>query len=77
MIIKKNLESATMQLIRLGMFSGDQSIQVIGNFLFNFKLIEAVIHRHLLVDPFYETDDELAEALSMTLLGLHQIRTRN
>jgi AcrR family transcriptional regulator len=77
MIIKKNLESATFQLIRGGMFSADQSIQVIRNFLFNFHLIEAVIHRHLLVDPFYETDEELVEVLSMTLLGLHQIRTQN
>ncbi|MHA2069243.1 MAG: hypothetical protein ACXABY_33195 [Candidatus Thorarchaeota archaeon] len=77
MIIKKNMESTTLQLIRLGMFSADQSIRVIGDFLFNFQLIEAVIHRHLLVDPFYETDEELAEALSMTLLGLHQIRTQN
>ena len=77
MIIKKNLESATLQLIRLGLFSADQSIQVLRNFLFNFQLIEAVIHRHMLFNPFFETDEELAEALSTTLLGIHQVRIQN
>ena len=76
-IIKRNLEEAALHLISLGMFEGDQDARVVGNFLFNFQLIEAAVHRHLLVDPFFETDEELVEGLSMMLLGRHMMGARD
>jgi AcrR family transcriptional regulator len=76
-IIKRNLAEAALHLMKRGMFEGAQNTQVISNFLFNFQLIEAVVHRHLLVDSFFETDEELVEGLSMMLLGRHMMGARD
>jgi hypothetical protein len=67
-----NLRDAAGELMRRGLFSGTPSPDVARTFLRNFKLIEAMVHRHLLVEPFFETDDELVEFLSKVLLLLHR-----
>jgi AcrR family transcriptional regulator len=71
-VIMTNLRDAAGELMRRGLFSGAPSPDVAGAFLRNFKLIEAVVHRHLLVEPFFETDEELVEFLSRILLLLHR-----
>ncbi len=70
-VIMTNLRDAAGELMRRGLFSGAPSPDVARTFLRNFKLIEAVVHRHLLVEPFFETDEELVEFLSRILLLLH------
>jgi AcrR family transcriptional regulator len=71
-VIMMNLRDAAGELMRRGLFSGAPSPEVAKVFLRNFKLIEAVVHRHLLVEPFFETDEELVGFLSRILLLLHR-----
>jgi len=49
-VIMANLRGAAGELMRRGLFSGASSPDVARTFLRNFKLIEAVVHRHLLVE---------------------------
>lgn len=67
-----NLRDAAGGLMRRGLFSGTPSPDVARTFLLNFKLIEAMVHRHLLVEPIFETDEELVGFLSKILLLLHR-----
>jgi len=71
-LIMMNLRDAAEGLMRRGLFSGTPSPDVARTFLRNFKLIEAVVHRHLLVEPIFETDEELVGFLSKILLLLHR-----
>jgi len=71
-VIMTNLRDAAGELIGRGLFSGAPGPEVVGTFLRNFKLIEAVVHRHLLVEPIFETDEELVGFLSKILLLLHR-----
>ncbi len=70
-VILMNLRSAAEELMRRGLYREVPAPDVAGRFLRNFKLIEAVVHRHLLVEPFFESDEELVEFLSKILLLLH------
>ena len=71
-IIQLNLKSSAEELIKKGLYQNIPSPDVIKRFLVNFKLIEAVIHRHILVEPFFESDEELTDFLSKILLLLHK-----
>jgi AcrR family transcriptional regulator len=71
-VIMKNMRDAAGELMRRGLFSGAPSPEVARTFLRNFKLIEAVVHRHLLVEPFFNLDEELVDFLSKILLLLHR-----
>jgi len=71
-VIRMNLRSAAEKLMRRGLFSDAPRPEVAMRFLRNFKLIEAVVHRHLLVEPFFDSDEELVDFLSRILLLLHR-----
>ncbi len=71
-VILMNLRSAAEELMKQGLYREMPAPDVTGRFLRNFKLIEAVVHRHLLVEPFFESDEELVDFLSRILLLLHR-----
>ncbi|MHA2231227.1 MAG: hypothetical protein ACXAB4_01880 [Candidatus Hodarchaeales archaeon] len=71
-VIRLNLKSAAEELIRRGLYKEIPSPDVIRKFLVNFKLIEVVIHRHLLVEPFFDSDQELVEFLTRIFLSLNK-----
>jgi AcrR family transcriptional regulator len=71
-VIMTNLRAAAGELMQRGLFSDAPRPEVAMRFLRNFKLIEAVTHRHLLVEPFFDSDDELVDFLSRILLLLHR-----
>jgi AcrR family transcriptional regulator len=71
-IIRLNLKSSAEELIQKGMYQKIPAPEVIKRFIVNFKLIEAVVHRHILVEPFFESDEELTDFLSEILLLLHK-----
>ena len=71
-VIHMNLRSAAEELMRRGLFSDEPRPEVAMRFLRNFRLIEAVVHRHLLVEPFFDSDEELVDFLSRILLLLHR-----
>ena len=71
-VIMMNLRSAAEELMKRGLYREASAPNVAGRFLRNFKLIEAVVHRHLLVEPLFESDEELVDFLSKILLLLHR-----
>jgi len=71
-IIRQNLESAAIEMIRRGLYKNLPSSDVISRFQLNFKLIEAVIHRHLLVEPFCDSDEELVDFLVKIFISLNK-----
>lgn len=71
-IVRLNLKAAAEEMIRQGLYKNLPSPDVIRKFLINFKLIEAVIHRHLLVEPFFNTDKEVVEFLTKIFLSLNR-----
>jgi AcrR family transcriptional regulator len=71
-VILMNLRSAAEELMGEGLYREVPAPDVAGRFLRNFKLIEAVVHRHLLVEPFFDSDEELVDFLSKVLLLLHR-----
>ena len=73
-VIMMNLRSAAEELMKRGMYREVPAPNVAGRFLLNFKLIEAMVHRHLLVEPFFESDEELVSFISKILLLLHSDR---
>jgi AcrR family transcriptional regulator len=76
-VIMMNLRSAAEELMKRGLYREVPTPNVEEWFLRNFKLIEAVVHRHLLVEPFFETDEELVNFISQILLLLHRDRVEN
>ena len=73
-IIRINLKSVAEELIRRGSYKDLPSPEVIQKFIVNFKLIEAVVHRHLLVEPFFDSDDELVEFLTEIFLSVDRFK---
>jgi AcrR family transcriptional regulator len=73
-VITMNLRSAAEELMKRGLHREMPAPNVARRFLLNFKLIEAMVHRHLLVEPFFESDEELVNLISKILLLLHKDR---
>lgn len=76
-VITMNLRSAAEELMRRGLYREEPAPDVAGKFLLNFKLIEAMVHRHLLVEPFFKSDEELVTFISEILLLLHRDKGEN
>jgi len=76
-IIRMNLKKVAEDLMNRGLYKEIPPLYVIKRFIVNFKLIEAVIHRHLLVEPFFDSDNELVEFLTKVFLSLNQYETSN
>ena len=73
-IIRINLKSVAEELIKRGSYKDLPSPEVIKKFIINFKLIEAVVHRHLLVEPFFDSDAELVDFLTEIFLSLDRFK---
>jgi AcrR family transcriptional regulator len=71
-VIMMNLRSAAEELMKRGLSREVPAPNFVVRFLRNFKLIEAMVHRHLLVEPLFESDEELVDFLSKILLMLHR-----
>ena len=70
--VNDNLQQIVHELTKRGIYKDIPEHVVLQNFMLFYNTIEAVIHRHLFVHPFFETDQEVVQFLVDILLFLTQ-----